>query len=812
MDEFGNVDSDGSLDTFCDSAGMDDFSVGEIPDMPADDYDFVEVQEPVENFEQAEDSFEAEEFPDMPDDDYGLDGTEEAAEDFELVGETPDLVAEFPDMPEEDVEVTEESVEPLAEDEEAVEAVSDDVEIPMSEEIADFDGMEEGPQGDTATVEEIEDSVSDGTAEELDLESDFVSGGFEEAADLAGDQMDASEESGEIFGQDGFLDEPAQREALEVQESEEQDEASSLEEEANIEGTDEDAPDTGEINVEEGTSAEGVEAPAEGGYSSLSEYMNAHNYGADDFPEYSKDPEWQRLHELEYPEAPSGELPDLSSVDESSDQLEFDAVEQTGTISQNSPEISPEVGGVSPETIGEYAPSIPVNTEAWDSLSEVSFAGNPEPVADVDGQPETNWDDLGDVPFAGDAESVTGAGELGYEMTEVSDEIGETGSLTPSQALENMDAYMAEHGYGASDYLEYSQDPEWQSLNNDLIAADAGIESIQADEGVGQAGSESIFLGRVYNEFEQSVLEQNPEFYETGKFYEQGVNEFGYQGTCGPTSQANALNQLMDTNVYTENNILSLAKDNGLCDVVEGCPEASGGTTTEQFMDLYEKVSEQSGGAFRAECFDYDNALNAEEVANKLDQGAVVNVAVDSKTLWGERPEGFDPLNVGQTAEASDHWITVSGVRRDASGDISGFDIIDSGGGENYVSLDKYNDMCFGASEHKVLDPTCIVVEKTAGAGTSFKRADSFDANAKYSKRISRLEEIRREKEELAELRRELLQAQSDFDVLETDGDNGVLPGDVFDGINETDDSGTDEHPRSDPQLNLDYGSTTRKR
>ena len=30
--------------------------------------------------------------------------------------------------------------------------------------------------------------------------------------------------------------------------------------------------------------------------------MNEHNYGADDYPEYSKDPEWQRLHREAYPE------------------------------------------------------------------------------------------------------------------------------------------------------------------------------------------------------------------------------------------------------------------------------------------------------------------------------------------------------------------------------------------------------------------------------------------------------------------------------------------------------------------------------
>ena len=54
----------------------------------------------------------------------------------------------------------------------------------------------------------------------------------------------------------------------------------------------------------------------------------------------------------------------------------------------------------------------------------------------------------------------------------------------------------------------------------------------------------------------------------------------------------------------------------------------------------------------------------------------------------------------------------MTGVQRLDDGTIKGFDIIDSGGGENYVSLDKYNDMCFGTEEHRVIDPTCIVLSK----------------------------------------------------------------------------------------------------
>ena len=225
--------------------------------------------------------------------------------------------------------------------------------------------------------------------------------------------------------------------------------------------------------------------------------------------------------------------------------------------------------------------------------------------------------------------------------------------------------------------------------------------------------STEAFPGRVYNAFEQDVMSENPEFYATGRFYQQGINEYGYEGTCGPTSQANALNELFDTNVFTENNILTTAVENSLCETSSENPEDCGGTNTDQFMNLYEKVSEQTGGAFSTELYEHENALDANQVADRLDQGDVVNVAVDSSVLWDQPRDTFDPLGVPQENEGySDHWITISGVQRDASGGIVGFDIIDSGGGESSVSLDKYNEMCFGSEEYKVLDPTCIVVSK----------------------------------------------------------------------------------------------------
>ena len=291
--------------------------------------------------------------------------------------------------------------------------------------------------------------------------------------------------------------------------------------------------------------------------------------------------------------------------------------------------------------------------------------------------------------------------------------------LDPHEALSNMSEYMNAHNYGMEDYETYSQDPEWQALNRDLQVAN-GIEPTDYPIDIPNAVDNGELIPEVvereFDDFEKSILEQNPEFYDTGSYYQQGINEFGYQGTCGPTSQANAINQLFGTNEMTENKVLSVAIDNNLCQT-HGALDNCGGTSTEQFMELYNKMKEQLGDKFDTELYEYGNVLDANQVAERLENGDVINVAVDACALWDQPREYTNFLGVRQDDFYSDHWITVTGVERMDNGTIKGFDIIDSGGGESYVSLDKYNDMCFGTDEHRVIDPTCIVLSKKDNVG-----------------------------------------------------------------------------------------------
>ena len=374
-------------------------------------------------------------------------------------------------------------------------------------------------------------------------------------------------------------------------------------------------------------------------YDQLADYYNSHNYGQQDYAEYSKDPEWQELN--------NAYLQELSR----------EPIDYSGGETSDITDIRDEL----------IAAGIPENSPELDAILANEQEGI-ENIQDLDSPAESSID-------------------------------GETDATYDEPPLDNSEPQITDS--------EIDEEVE----SNPQTGSEDISSDITSDEQLDVASDLPVMTPREYDDFEQSVLEGKPDFYESGSFYEQGINEFGYQGTCGPTSQANALNELFDTNEFTENKVLNVAVDNNLCSM-DSSPENCGGTTTEQFMELYDKMNEQLDGKINTELYEFNNALDVEDVASKLDEGCVLNVAVDADALWDQPREYVNSMGIPCDDFYSDHWITVTGVQRDELGNIQGFDIIDSGGGVNYVDADKYHEMCFGTDEHRVIDPTAIVISK----------------------------------------------------------------------------------------------------
>ncbi|MDR1712952.1 MAG: hypothetical protein LBR39_02195 [Coriobacteriales bacterium] len=221
---------------------------------------------------------------------------------------------------------------------------------------------------------------------------------------------------------------------------------------------------------------------------------------------------------------------------------------------------------------------------------------------------------------------------------------------------------------------------------------------------------------------------------------DQGANDFGYNGTCGPTSAANTLNDLLGSNEFSENDILEEAINSELCTTTEQLESMSqveveqvfgkdatdvttediqgalGGTTTDQMLELYDNLNDKYDLGISTEVHEFDDALSIEQMADKLDEGDTVQVAVDFAQLDPSLAENADNGLMNPTGEVyTDHWITVTGTERDETGAITGFDVVDSSGtGIEHLSAEQLEAASLGSEGREVLDPTAIVVSKAA--------------------------------------------------------------------------------------------------
>ena len=490
---------------------------------------------------------------------------------------------------------------------------------------------------------------------------------------------------------------------------------------------DNDTPDS-DLTVEEADVPEGDKTP----YEAMRDYMYEHNYSQMDYPEYSQDPEWQALNEQytasldntqdadgidsegmidtdseieDYPAESTDDtipVPEEESLDtdgvfysetDDMNELQSDSIESSELFSESDNEMD------NNEIDDRYDNDL-------SQLDEIN-ARDDEPAEWHEDEVIELHDDVNDTPDTLDADISDGTTDTGEESVELFDTEGiapdnpDELSGMHDDGIDGTDPHIASELGDVTDSISDAEEFESYEIPGSLSVLDSQASDIPVE-------STNPPYVREYDNFETLQLIENPEFYDTGQFYEQGINEYGFEGTCGPTSQANAINTLLGNNELTENKVLGIAVDNNLCDVSDDVVN-SGGTTTENFMELYDKVNDSIGDKIDVELFDYDSALSVSEMAEKLDEGSVLNIAVDSATLWGENHHIPGMLSEDVY---TDHWITVTGVERSQAGEIQGLEIIDSGGGENYVDAETYERMCFGEDGREMIDPTCIVVSK----------------------------------------------------------------------------------------------------
>ena len=350
-------DMDTSVDTSDYDTSDVDTSDFDSSDASYDDSDYDEVPEDIDDINYEDDSSEeieeiSEDTEDIDDEgDVYSDDTEGISEDIYdsdfQEDDSVDNVEEFP----EDVEDTEFNDEPVEDTEEITEDIEDD----SSEEAEETDELEDIPEdiedsddeaGDDSSEEVVEDTadeaaddsteeVAEDTADEAadDSSEEVVEDTADEAADDSTEEVaedtadeaadDSTEEVVEDTADQAFddssekvvedtADEAADDSTEEVVEDTADEAADDSTEEVAEDTADEAINDTAETNSKDITKAESLsydttedtpqDVQEKTPQQKLSEYMNSHNYGMDDYDTYSQDPEWQKLHSAVFPD------------------------------------------------------------------------------------------------------------------------------------------------------------------------------------------------------------------------------------------------------------------------------------------------------------------------------------------------------------------------------------------------------------------------------------------------------------------------------------------------------------------------------
>ena len=407
---------------------------------------------------------------------------------------------------------------------------------------------------------------------------------------------------------------------------------------------------------------------------------------------------------------------------------------------------------------------------------------------------DSSGEDMGEKPAYGDE---SGEGTSDSDILDTSSESDDIEDSDDNDSVNNYEENRSDDGLdseineGVSDNnIDVMRRPEAENPNLESDVSSDGVDSTgdMYDESTGDVSDSPQDNADTTSE---GVI-QNPGVENQGQLencsYHQGQNDVGALGTCGPTSIANSLNRVTGTNDYSENGVLHSAMDNDLCRKSDN-PYACGGTTTKDVVDIIDKVKDPESN-IHTEVYDYDKALDVDSLAARLDDsGTVAMVGVDSATLWDQRGDVSNSgLFQGASESPSDHWITVDSPVRDENGNVTGFNIVDSGGGVGFVERDKFERMYMGDDNHRVSDPTAILVSNKGKAVNSYAQPEGVERASYYKGEGSAVKSDGNGPPEKSEIRTGVKNTECDIngDVLAEEAKeiNDKFRGDSFEACN----------------------------
>ena len=561
------------------------------------------------------------------------------------------------------------------------------------------DEVDEAADSDTtdAADEQPSDTVEDAdTADEVDeaADSDTTDAADEQPSDTVedADTADEADEAADSDATDTADEQPSDT-------IEDADAADEMGETIDSDVTDTADEQTNDITKE---SNKLIDANAETNDNSqtpferLSEYMNQHNYGQGDYPEYSQDPEWRALQREAFPDY---ELPPLSQESAYNQLAEYMNAHNYG-----------------PDDFATYS-----QDPTWRELQSAAFPDYRLPDL-VDYKSLANGSVPDDV-FTGTTNMYDITNDTKLEELSKAD-FNQLCTVNPERASQMVTDYNNRH----IPVDDLSELPKALPLDNA-----SGIEIIDSELSADKATILDTTTGREYTAY------PNPIGRTSHMEGQQGQNDVGMLQDCGIASTAKGINDLYGKKVTTENRLADFAKQTGNCDLSEAIkyPDGTidysdcGGTVEDNVREFY------NANGIDATAYTGNDVPTIDTLADSLKDGGVATVAVNHDLLWNyDEAQEFDPSMIDQARYASDsayaskidtymemhdgvgtyradHFVNVSNAVYDSNGVLSHFIVSDTGNGTTkMIPKDYFQRAYYGLGNIRVSAKGCVIAER----------------------------------------------------------------------------------------------------
>ena len=634
--------------------------------------------------------------PEMAEDTDDTTADDEADTVEDTADDEADTVEDTADTDSEEPEMTEDTADMFADDE-----------ADTAEDTADTDNEE--PEMTEDTDDTAADDEADTTEDTADTDNEEPETTEVTDDTVANDEADTVEDTADTDTEEPEMTENTDDTAADDETDTEEDNADTDAEDPEM------TEDTSDVSdVVEGSKYSGSEKSdnvseqsdntEKQSASSVSDYMNSHGYGRDDFATYSQDPEWRNLMRKEYPDYELPELTQESAMAQLSDYM------NTHNYGQ--------------DDIDTYS-----QDPVWRELQSAAYP-------DYELPPLRR--ELTDTQSKDLANGIIPSGILASDTSEASPDSDISAKesrlehLTETEYNEIKKADPKAASQLLTDFNARNIKPDDLKALPRSIDFDNGSKMEVIDE---KLTSESATLQNTDTK-ERLTVYPNPIGRISHMEGKQGQNDIGMHQDCGIASTAKGINDLYGREVTSENRLANYAMDTKNCGIEynnDGTVDYynSGGTYEKNVREFYEANGLEADDYMDSEVPDIDF------VGEQIKNGGVATMAVNHDLMWNyDKAVGFDPSTVdmdryqldsryadrvntymsiknGDGVFKADHFVNVSNAVYNSDGQLTHFIVSDTGNGTTKMLPKEYLSRAYrGSGNIRISAKGCVIARR----------------------------------------------------------------------------------------------------